>query len=248
MNNKNSIYIRYRDNLKDCLAYISANSILKKYIDARIIAQILQYQKQLNASAKLNSFNINFDPIKLDADGIVNCGLIPNAHLSIGGEIRFDSTGKFYQAISLCFVALPSKDLTAADGYALSNMENGKTYIIRRFHFDIDASQVGGDRPIFHLQYGGNISEKQKENHQYELISSIDLPRIPTIPLDLIQTLNLVFNQINTKMSSAFKQPAWRNIVIENDSIWDDIYFSFLSSRNKKQTLYETLCSNKIFL
>lgn len=247
MDNRNPFYIRYRNNLKDCLIYISTNSKLSTYVDKRIISQIQTCQKQLESSAKLTKFSITIDPIELTANGLINCGHIPTSHLSFGGEVRFDNNGNFFQALSLCVIAMPKGDISNENGYSLCKMDNGKTYIIRRFHFDIDAEQVNGDRPVFHLQYGGNIQDKQKGEHQYELISSIDLPRIPTMPLDLVQTLNLVFSQINTDISSAFRNPGWRNIVLTNDKIWDDIYFSSMKNRSPKETLYEKLCSHNIF-
>lgn len=248
MNDKNTFYIRYRDNLRQCLEYISNNPRLGSVIDARIISRIRSNTQQLASSSKLKKFNIPFGPFEINAIDLINCKHIPCAHISIGGEIKFDNIGNFYQALSLCIIAEPNCDVTAEDGFSLCRMDNGKSYIIRRFHFDIDAEQINGDRPVFHLQYGGNIQEQQKSKHQYELISSIDLPRIPTLPLDLIQTLNLIFSQINTEITSAFQNPRWRNIVLENDKIWDDIYFSSMKKRNRKQTLYERLCSHNVFI
>lgn len=247
MNDKNIFYIRYRDNLRKCLEYISNTPRLSSVIDPRIISRIKSSTQQLAFSSKLKKFNISFGPFEINAIDLINCKHIPCAHISIGGEIKFDNIGNFYQAISLCVIAEPNCDVTAEDGFSLCQMDNGKSYIIRRFHFDIDAEQINGDRPVFHLQYGGNIQEQQKSKHQYELISSIDLPRIPTIPLDLIQTLNLIFSQINTEIASSFQDPRWRSIVIENDEIWDDIYFSSMKKRTGKQTLYERLCSHNVF-
>lgn len=247
MSNNSLFYIRYRDNLRRCLEYITNTPKLCTVIDLKVIAQIRASAKQLASSSRLKNFNISFGPFELNALDLINCKHIPSAHLSIGGEVKFNSDGDFFQALSLCVIAAPICDLSAENGYDLCTMESGKSYIIRRFHFDIDAKQINGDRPVFHLQYGGNIKEQQKSYHQYELISSIDLPRIPTLPLDLIQTLNLIFSQINTEITSAFQDPRWRSIVLENDKIWDDIYFSSMLTRSKKQTLYERLCSHNVF-
>lgn len=241
-------YKRYRENLKDCLEFISSNAKLSKTIDSRVISQIKASIRQLAPTTKLKSLEISLDPFELNVDDLINCCHITNSHLSIGGEVKFDSSGYFFQALSLCFIAMPSSDISNENGYSLCKMDNGKSYIIRRFHFDIDVEQNNGDRPIFHLQYGGNIHDKQKSTHQYELISSIDLPRIPTLPLDLIQTLNLVFSQVNTNISSAFREPRWRNVVLENDKIWDDAYFSVIRNRGNKETLYEKLCSHNVFM
>ncbi|MFV7477682.1 hypothetical protein ACNPM1_11760 [Enterobacter pseudoroggenkampii] len=247
MSNNSPFYIRYRDNLRKCLEFITNTPRLYSSIDLKIISQIRASTKQLASSSNVKNFDISFGPFELTAFDLINCKHIPSAYLSIGGEVRFNSNGDFFQALSVCLIAEPICDLSSEYGYDLCKMDNGKTYIIRRFHFDIDAKQINGDRPVFHLQYGGNINEQQKSKHQYELISSIDLPRIPTLPLDLIQTLNLIFSQIKTELASVFQDPRWRSIVLENDKIWDDIYFASMQTRNKKQTLYERLCSHNVF-
>lgn len=247
MSDKTPFYIRYRDNLRQCFEYIANNPKLGKVIDARVISKIRANTKQLASSSKLSNFDISFGPFEINALDLINCKHIPSACISIGGEVRFNNSGVFFQALSLCIIAEPNCDVSADSGYDLCKMDNGKTYIVRRFHFDIDAKQTNGDRPVFHLQYGGNIQEQQKSKHQYELISSIDLPRIPTLPLDLIQTLNLIFSQISTDIASVFQDPRWRNIVIENDKIWDDVYFASMQTRRKKETLYERLCSHNVF-
>ncbi|KJV27308.1 hypothetical protein [Pantoea sp. SM3] len=247
MKDDDFFYIRYRNNLRKCLDYIINNPKLSRIIDPKVISQLKFNNSQLAVKAALKEFNISIGPFEINANELMNCKHFPEAHLSIGGEIQFNSNGDFFQAISLCVISKPNCDVTAENGFSLCKMDNGKSYIVRRFHFDIDAKQINGDRPVFHLQYGGNIHDKQKSSHQYELISSIDLPRIPTMPLDLIQALNLIFSQIKTQIMSVFKDPRWRSIVIENDKIWDDIYFSAILKRDEKQTLYERLCSHNVF-
>jgi len=247
MSDNTPFYIRYRDNLRKCLEYITNNPKLGTVIDSREISRIRANAKQLASSSKAKSFDISFGPFEINALDLINCKHIPSAQVSIGGEVRFNNAGDFFQALSLCVIAEPNCDVSAANGYDLCKMDNGKSYIVRRFHFDIDAKQINGDRPVFHLQYGGNIHEQQKSKHQYELISSIDLPRIPTLPLDLIQTLYLIFSQIPTDITTVFQDPRWRSIVLENDKIWDDIYFAAMQSRTRKQTLYERLCSHNVF-
>lgn len=265
MPKNNPFHVRYRDNLKDCLEYISSNPKVSTLVNAQIVSKIRTNKLQLASNGKTKNYNISFGPFELNAKDLFKCGTNPKSHISIGGEVKFDCNGNFFQAISLCFIAepLPSptsdneltidNTLEAEDTLALENinllrrLDIGKTHIIRRFHFDIDAQQTEGDRPVFHFQYGGNLLDDQKMNHQYEIFSSIDLPRIPSLPLDLIQTLNLIFSQIQTELSSVFKDPRWRNIVLENDKIWDDFYFSAINNRNKTQTLYERLCSYNIF-
>lgn len=247
MAQNNLFYLRYRDNLRKCLEYLTNTPKLKTAIDPTVISKIKSTTQQLSSGSGLKCFDISLDPFEVKANDLMNCKHFPAAFLSIGGEVKFGDGGSFYQALSVCLITEPSGDVTADDGYSLCRMDNGKSYIVRRFHFDIDATQINGDRPVFHLQYGGNIKDQQKSKHQYELISSIDLPRIPTMPLDLIQAMNVLFSQINTDIISSFQNPRWRSIVLENDEIWDDIYFSAIKNRGGKQTLYEKLCTHNVF-
>ncbi|WP_274021265.1 hypothetical protein [Vibrio parahaemolyticus] len=240
-------YKDYKANIKRCLDFLTSNPTLKRHISQVTISRLKSYSMQFGASSAVSIHDLSIVPFELDTKRLISSNLISGQNISFGGELRFDDRGFFYQSLSLCFVAKAKCAIPEGNGYSIGKLDTEASHVIRRFHFDIDAQQVGNDRPVFHFQYGGNIHDDQKKSHRYELISCIDLPRIPSLPLDLVQALNLIFHQIDTDVSSVFKQSRWRAIVLENDRIWEKVYFESMRNRGNT-TLYERLCSPNIFV
>ncbi|EJC6990892.1 hypothetical protein MYD38_000905 [Vibrio parahaemolyticus] len=244
--NSEAFYKAYKANIKNCLDFLTSNPTLSRHVSAVTISKLKSRTQQFGACSVNPLHELSIDPFELNTRSLISSNLISGENISFGGELKFDNNGFFYQSLSLCFVAKAKSHIPADNRYSIGKLDNGASYVIRRFHFDIDAQQVGKDRPVFHFQYGGNIHDDQKKDHRYELISCIDLPRIPSLPLDLVQALNLIFHQIDTDVSSVFKQPRWRAIVLENDKIWEKVYFESMRNRGKT-TFYERLCSSNIF-
>lgn len=239
-------YKDYRANIKSCLEFLTSNPTLKRYVNQVTISRLKSNTMQFGANSAVSKHDLSITPFEIDTKRLISSNLISGENISFGGELRFDNNGYFYQSLSLCFIAKAEGEIPEDNGYSIGKMDPEASYVIRRFHFDIDAQQLGNDRPVFHVQYGGNIHDDQKNNHRYELISCVDLPRIPSLPLDLVQAINLIFQQIDTDVSSVFKQPRWKTIVLENDRIWEKVYFESLKKRGNT-TIYDHLCGSNMF-
>lgn len=206
-------------------------------------------QKVLNASTKDNKVLVKIPSFEVMLYNPVQCGATTDSYISIGGYAKFDKDGIVEQSISVCLSIKPHNDILPSSSFGTGSIDSSRKHIVRRFHFDIDSSQNGQDRPISHIQYGGNIQDIQKGDAEYHLISSIDLPRIPSIPLDVIQVINFFMLQFENELTKKFQAPAWRNIVVSNDEIWKKYYFdNMIRSVNKRKTLYEWSCSPIAFL
>jgi hypothetical protein len=244
---KNEFFSTYKKNLKNFFDFLSSEKDIAKYYP-KSLGELINNSRLLNAAASSNTISINIPSIELQLNNPVECGSKTDSFLSIGGIIKFNNDGILEQSISACLSVIPHSHIHECEHFCTSEMLANQKYIVRRFHFDIDCKQVGNDRPISHIQYGGNIHDSQKADASYHLISSIDLPRIPSIPLDVVQVFNFLMHQFENDLSLKFKQPRWRGIVVENDSIWKLHYIeSLLESTGKKSTFYEWACKQVAF-
>lgn len=213
------------------------------------IGSLRNNTRVLASSSKIEIVEIQLPCFEIQLKNSIKCGSETDSFLSIGGRVKFSKKGLLDQSISACISITPYEDINKSDNYCTPEMSAATKHIIRRFHFDIDSTQTQGDRPISHIQYGGNISEAQKGNAEYRLISPLDIPRIPSIPLDIVQVINFLMHQFNNDASLLFSMPAWRAIVIENDVIWKNHYFEkLINTTGKQKTLYEFSCSPYSFI
>ena len=104
--------------------------------------------------------------------------------------------------------------------YYLAICEETKTSkILRKFHFDYDEGnhpKSRSDKPIFHLQYGGKISTRMKndgfdENHCNHMDTNIEFPRIIFIPMCLIFLIYIIFKEFDQETAE---------LLFSQDSSW----------------------------
>jgi len=202
-------------------------------------------QKILEAANKNRGVSLNLPCFEVPLLRPVQCGADTKSYLSIGGRIKFDRQGIVDQSISVCLFIVPDKDITASSNNGTTDMKANTRYVVRRFHFDMDCNLDNKGWPISHIQYGGKILDDQKGDAEYHLIKNIDLPRIPSFPLDIIQVTNFFLHQFETCLKKPFSLPDWRSVVIENDNIWKEHYIKKMleeTSKTKKKTMYEWAC------
>ncbi|MBE0471261.1 MAG: hypothetical protein IBX55_17340 [Methyloprofundus sp.] len=246
MSKRNCFFLKYKKNLLDLFQFLTSEQEFKRIIPN--LAQLHQTTRILQSSNRQTSIRIELPPFELKLGEGIKCGsnTDTDSFLSIGGPIEFDQAGKVIQSVSVCLSVTPHTDIQKCTSFCTPEMQANINHIIRRFHFDIDSTQSKGDRPISHFQYGGNINDGQKGSSEYLLIKTLDLPRIPSMPLDIVQVINFFLHQFSTKASPLAKMPKWRNIVLENDKIWKEFYIqNLIDSIGDKSTLYDLLCSEK---
>ena len=151
----------------------------------------------------------------------------------------------------MCLIHSPYEDpdTTKCQEYASIETPCGESEIVRRFHFDIDLELDKQDRPISHLQYGGDFSSNHVNHNQqinYRLYKAIDEPRLPSPPYNLTLILDLFLAQFATNASKIRKESRWRNLVKESEEFWLGCYFESIhnsfAGKRSKETLYEHLC------
>lgn len=191
---KSNFFSTYRNNLKRFFDFLTSDKDISQHCQ-KSLGELMNNSRALSAANSTNSVSVNIPLIELSLHEPVKCGSNTDSFLSMGGKIKFNNDGIVEQSISVCLSIVPHSDIDECEHFCTSDMFANSKYIIRRFHFDIDCNQVGNDRPISHIQYGGNINDSQKIDAKYHLISSIDLPRIPSIPLDVVQVFNFFMHR-----------------------------------------------------
>ncbi|WP_281559098.1 hypothetical protein [Thalassomonas sp. RHCl1] len=242
MAKKDFFYEAYKKNLCNFFKFLSADTRVSQAL-VKTLSEIKTNQQVLQAATKSKKVKVDLPSFEIPLLNSVKCGVDTDSFLSIGGKIEFNEQGIVNQSISACLIIRPHEDTKVCEKNATGVMKAGNKYIIRRFHFDIDSSQTSKDRPISHVQYGGNIQDEQKGSSEYQLINSIDLPRIPSFPLDVVQVINFLMDQFDTTLKQQFKLPSWRGIVVDNDAIWKKYFFEkMISKTSKRKTMYEWAC------
>lgn len=239
-------FIEYKKNLLSLFQFFTSEPKFRDNFIQNSIGYFHNVQRLLSSSNKNSIVKIELPIFEIPLANGIECGAKNNAFISFGGPIEIDNTGRIEQSISVCLILEPLEKITKCASFCRPEMEPNSKHIIRRFHFDFDTTLSKADRPLSHIQYGGNLHDNQKNDFDYRLISTVDLPRIPSIPLDAVQVINFFLHQFDTDVSHLFQQPKWRGIVVNNDEIWKKFYMeAMINSLNKRNTFYELLCVSK---
>ena len=156
-------------------------------------------------------------------------------YVSIGGMIEFKDSVLVEQ--SLCMNLILEHTDTCADipaEWKFVSINEGYN-ILRRFHFDYDSTNDDNKKPKFHLQYGGKFNSEylgiDKPNIHYDLFQTIDHPRIPQQPHDLIMLLDFMFREFSLKGKTITKEKKWNELVIKSEKLWLTPYYNELINR-----------------
>jgi hypothetical protein len=241
----------YLDHLCEVLRYIGAYSVVQARLpDVRASclsnAGVLQ---ALRTSGGFREFGLNISPnwlIPLDPNPVT--GLPASSWLSFGADVVVSSGPQLRQSVVATIVLTATQNFTV-DRARMANAERlrrGDHLVIRRFHFDYDTARRPNDHPRSHIQYGGKLQALPMSDVRYTLFSSIDWPRIPCAPFDLVITLDLLLQQFQTPLHEMVQEPAWVNLVKVSEQLWLAGYHeeicAHLASAARKETLYSRLC------
>jgi hypothetical protein len=118
--------------------------------------------------------------------------------------------------------------------------------VVRKFHFDyaIPNNQETQPKPVYHIQYGGEVTPKLASlkisvDHLNPWLSS---PRIFSVPMTLALLLDLVFCEFRTADTIKITDDGrWRDLIVQNERFLLTPYFSnflnFVENRHKANFL-----------
>lgn len=135
---------------------------------------------------------------------------------------------------------------------AIVGKDEDSDKLIRKFHFDY-AAPVNDTRqkvPVFHLQYGGQLSPKTGESGKKgdKLDTWLSLPRLNFFPINLALLLDTMFCEFRTvDTHKIVEDNDWRSLIYDNELLltrnyFNNIYNHLNSQNHKKGNLLRDFC------
>ena len=133
---------------------------------------------------------------------------------------------------------------------AICESDKDNLNLIRKFHFDYALPRKGeSDKPIYHLQYGGEDSNflVEKEisvDHLYPKVSS---PRILCMPINLALVLDMIFCEFSSERTAKIiANPEWKKFIKTNESFILEPFFTrvkeFIGNEHSSSRLLRDFC------
>ena len=168
------------------------------------------------------------------------------AQVVIGGRSLFSDGLLKEQAINLLILFTPSSNVLG--------LYSGRTYVVRKIHFDLDRNNISNNKPSSHMQIGGKISDKMVAHTgqvKSETFDQLDLPRIPSPPFGLASVLDMALREFAPpQLQELTNERVWNKLVSRTESILHSSYHeqlcSELSDKMKNNTNYGYHCNNVI--
>lgn len=170
-------------------------------------------------------------------------GIRGDASLIVGGTVSAGRGPTVQQSIVIALLLQASEKITLPNSNQAEALEKGDRVLIRRFHFDYDTTLKSPKYPRSHLQYGGKHSGHiDLSDVQYRLYS-VDVPRIPFPPFDLVLVLDFFLRQFQTPLADMVEEARWLNLVRVSERLWLGGYFqqiaSHLDQKGRTETYYK---------
>jgi len=166
----------------------------------------------------------------------------------IGGKSRFSDGVLSEQAINLIILFTPYADV--------GNLKAGRTYVVRKIHFDFDRENVRTSRPTSHMQVGGKIAEAMiahvgdSESVEHETFDQIDIPRIPSPPFGLASVLDMALREFAPPSLQALTgEVVWNDLVSRTETLLLSNYHGRLHEELRgrgNRTNYAFHCSESV--
>lgn len=126
---------------------------------------------------------------------------------------------------------------------AICEKKNPKPRLLRKYHFDYAPPGAAHRQPhpVFHLQYGGELTPKLKSKSidDKDLYPWLSEPRLCYFPMSLALLINLILKEFpNEKNGKLVESSEWRGLIRKNEELILKPFFeeccAFLSKGNKK--------------
>ena len=208
------------------LEYLRSRTILKDY--SELETSISNYYNEYFGLLKNNeNFDFNFHcDFTMEVEGHFH-------KIIVGANVKMNYSECSY------FLAVVGKD-----------GDNDK--LIRKFHFDyaIPSTSTNQKVPIYHLQYGGELSPAIGELgiSGSKLDSWLSLPRLNFYPVNLALLLDTLFCEFRTEETNkVVENSEWRSLIFKNEELLTKNYFcniyTHLNSQNhKRDNLLRDFC------
>lgn len=126
-----------------------------------------------------------------------------------------------------------------------------KDRLVRRFHFDLATGNNDTNKPLSHVQFGGN--DRGCTQYTYALSPRIGIPRIPYPPIDFIILFDMMLRQFKTKIHSGFyDSKEWINCVKKSEEMrikeYYDLIEKYFNNDNHRKTLSSLYCEDTFFV
>lgn len=202
-----------------------------------------------------SQYRLTLDPnwkVKLQALNI--CGAPGRTELHFGGEIVFNEECLERQVLAVVILFRSDGDHHATNGRP--RLVAGEYHVIRRFHFDFDRSVAGGDTPVAHLQFGGQLNQSyltipDGTQCRYELFDQLDYPRLPWAITSLPVILDTFLRQFPSGLDEFLVGTAWKRCVKESERLWIRDFFlqaaEMMDRQNGPTSLYDHCCAESVF-
>ena len=240
-------FVAYRNNLKLATRFLSTNNDVIKYCgDMQASCAVLTDLLSIGGN-KSKNWKAGISPTwKIPVTNPIICGAKGNIDLAIAGVTRVENN-MLDQSISVSIILTPAQDQPSHNNYNCGNLTKDIPIVLRRFHFDYDTTIPTNDRPRSHLQYGGKCEHDilSIENIKYYLFSSLEFPRLPLPPMDLIMVFDIFIQQFPTPLNALHQDLQWISFVKESERLWAKGYYSELSNYlhlADRNSLYKRQC------
>ncbi len=242
-----------KDNLVNALDFIRCNQEFAQLTDARypgIRPNQIGTLSSTYTRLKQAPSDRYFSPIPQIEIPVFNKDLKNhNPTILVGGIIYCEKGIVNHSSFSLCITFSSNTSVTPNNG-ALINTDScclvhfgNLKRIVRRFHFDHQPGE--NQRPATHIQFGGNFptTDINTTNLHYCLHNSLDNPRIPYFPMDLVLLLDMAIRDFKTPLASFAKESGWKSLVQKSQRIWWSDYFNWFNSTviNKTDCLFHDI-------
>lgn len=215
----------------------------------KLLEQIRNYQ------GLRNDFRLTLDPNwKIELDDPEICGVPGSTELQFGGEILFKDKCLERQALAVVILFRSNDDHDAINGRP--NLAAGEYHVVRRFHFDFDRSIADSNRPLAHLQVGGQLNQDYLDipddtQCRYEIFDQLDCPRLPWAIAGLPMVLDTFLRQFPNRLGEFLEGTGWRRHVMNSERLWLMEFFSQVSktlgNKNDLKCLYDCCCAESTF-
>lgn len=195
---------------KTTLNFIKENSYFKEFSD-RILGEAESEYTRLNTLNE-KSFKKGLEILNFESYLKAKFREIQNRDCKVyfGGHIK-----------------LASKDSFEKISYYLALYDLEEKNLLRKFHFDFEPTITTQKSmiPSYHIQYAGTLSNYIRDDgvdisHENKIFSKLESPRIPYMPITLIQLLTIIFKSFNFENA--------------NKIITDDFWIGHLRKCEKK--------------
>jgi hypothetical protein len=197
-------------------------------------------------SKGFRGFDVSIDPNwEIQVDPCPIHGVNGVTKLIVGGAVSVGAGPALMQSIAVALLLESHESVPAKNNMQAERLARGEKVLVRRFHFDYDTSLKNPAYPRSHVQYGGKAARHTSVSDVHYRLYSIDLPRIPFPPFDLVLTLDFFLHQFQTPLQDMVEEARWINLVKESERLWLRGYYQeaadHLAPNDRSGTLYSKL-------